>query len=132
MSLADAAVESTVHHVTDGVAALDYLGARPSSPSNPDARRPDVVLLDLNLPRLNGHEVLERIRGDDRLQTIPVVVLSTSSDPDDCAQAYRNRANSFVSKPADFTSFHRMIGDLAQYWGTWNQIPEPSTDDVPA
>jgi CheY-like chemotaxis protein len=83
--------------------------------------RPNVVLLDLNLPRVDGHSVLATIKADPELRSIPVVVLTTSQEPDDKAKAYSCHANSYLAKPTDFGEFSRMVKDLSLYWSVWNQ-----------
>jgi CheY-like chemotaxis protein len=112
----------TVARVSDGVEALDYLCHRGSYV---DAPRPDLVLLDLKLPRIDGHEVLRTIKADPDLRSIPVVVLTTSETETDRKRAYANYANSYLTKPIDFLSFQRMMKDLRDYWSVWNQPPAP-------
>src|SRR5690606_24500907 len=86
-----------------------------------DVRRPDVILLDLKLPKVNGHEVLAAIKDDPDLCSIPVVVLTTSSAETDRLKAYRHHANSYLVKPINFSRFRQMVSDLSLYWGVWNQ-----------
>lgn len=116
-ALADQRVSNQFDHVTDGEAAIRFL--RQEAPYE-NAGRPDVILLDLNLPKLNGHDVLKMIKEDPELKSIPVVVLTTSAAEADRAKAYQNHANSYLSKPIDFNQFHDMIKDLKMYWGVWN------------
>jgi CheY-like chemotaxis protein len=113
---------TVVDRVADGEQALAYLGA-------PGRPQPDVILLDLNLPKVGGHEVLARIKTDPRLCTIPVVVLTTSDAETDRARAYREHANSYLVKPIDFERFRQMVRELSLYWGVWNQPPagDPAT-----
>ncbi len=90
-------------------------------------RTPDVILLDLKLSKLSGHDVLRRIKDDERLCTIPVIVLTTSShEADHRKEAYRHHANSYLVKPADVTTFQKMIRDLKCYWASWNERPAPA------
>ena len=95
----------------DGVEALEYLGTvgtgRPY---------PDLMLLDLNMPRMNGFEVLETLRGDPALRHLPVVVFTTSSAPEDVKRAYALQANSYVSKPATLDEFLNLMALLGAYW----------------
>ncbi len=109
-----------ISHVADGEAAIAFL--RRAAPFD-HAARPDVILLDIKLPRMNGHEVLETIKRDPALRSIPVVMLTTSLAPTDRARAYASHANSYLAKPVDFDSFHQMILDLNVYWSQWNQRP---------
>lgn len=118
----------TVDRVADGAAALEYLRR---TGTYTQARRPDVVLLDLKLPRLDGHEVLQAIKGDALLQTIPVVVLTTSDAETDRVRAYFRHANSYVVKPLDFESFQRVVREVEEYWGRYNQ-PPPSAGQARA
>jgi CheY-like chemotaxis protein len=111
-------------HVRDGRAALDYLlhqGNYADVQANP---RPDLIILDLRLPKLDGFEVLEQIKSADELVEIPVVVLSTSAAEGDIARAYHLHANSYVVKPDDYDGFIRLMDDLGRYWLTWNAVTE--------
>jgi hypothetical protein len=120
-NLERARVVNTVDRVSDGAAALAYL--RAEDPFQ-DRVTPDVVLLDLKLPKIDGLEVLDRIKNDERLRTIPVVILTTSDAERDRAQAYNNHVNSYVVKPIDFAQFQNMIKDLGFYWAIWNCRPQ--------
>lgn len=106
--------------VTDGAEALDYLHARGAYAG---AARPDLVLLDLNLPKVGGLEVLDRIKSDIDLRRIPVVVLTTSDAEEDRREAYARYANSYLVKPVSFAKFEAMIQRLSDYWGRWNRTP---------
>ncbi|MGJ8635966.1 MAG: response regulator [Phycisphaerales bacterium] len=121
MSLEENNVANTISHVDDGIKAMDYLYQRGEYE---EATRPDLILLDLKLPKLTGHEVLERVKQDEDLRAIPVVVLTTSSNAQDVDRAYSHYANSYLTKPVDFIQFHKMIRDLGLYWTVWNRIPE--------
>ena len=105
----------------DGVEALDYLfGTGPHA--GRDAReQPRVVLLDLNLPRVSGHEVLQRMRADPRTREVPVVVLTSSLEERDLRESYRNFANSYVRKPVNFDEFIEVTKQLGVYWTTLNR-----------
>jgi CheY-like chemotaxis protein len=102
-----------VHVASDGVEAVDYLGR---GKGFEQAARPGLVLLDLNLPRKSGLEVLAFIKGSDDLRRIPVVVFTSSTAKHDVAAAYSLNANSYVQKPVDFSSFERFARILAEYW----------------
>jgi len=99
--------------VEDGVAAMDYLHRRAPYSA---AVRPDLILLDLNLPRKDGREVLAEIKGDDSLKTIPVVILTTSRAEEDVLRAYRLNANCFVTKPVDFDQFIHIVRSIEAFW----------------
>lgn len=106
----------------DGVEALDYLfGTGKYEGQNPPL--PEVILLDLKLPRLDGLEVLRRIRGDKRTELLPVVILTSSSEQEDMIQGYKLGANSYVRKPVDFAQFLEAARQLGLYWLVLNQCP---------
>jgi len=107
--------------VTDGEAALDYIFRRGKYADRP---RPDVILLDLNLPKIDGHEVLRQIKEHHEVRAIPVVVLTTSQAEADTREAYRHHVNSYLVKPIDFNQFKQMMKDLSRYWTAWNQPSE--------
>ena len=112
-----------IHHVVDGEQALDYLfmrGAYQDPLKNP---RPNLVLLDLRLPRVDGLEVLKTIKSTPGLLRIPVVVLTSSDAENDITQAYDYHANSFLVKPLDFKTFTKLMKDLGLYWLGWNAKP---------
>jgi two-component system response regulator len=106
----------------DGVAALEYLFGSADGERQPE-ERPVVVLLDLKLPRVDGMEVLRRIRGDERTRTLPVVVLTSSDEQRDLVQSYDLGANSYVRKPVDFNGFLDAARQLGLYWLVLNQPP---------
>jgi hypothetical protein len=120
-NLERARVVNTVDRVSDGAAALAYL--RAEAPYQARVA-PDVVLLDLKLPKIDGLEVLERIKNDEQLRKIPVVILTTSDADRDRARAYNSHVNSYVVKPIDFEQFQSMIRDLGFYWAIWNCRPQ--------
>ncbi len=122
MAMEENRVANTFEHVADGEAALAYLRGEPPYEQSP---RPDVILLDLRLPKLDGHEVLQAVKHDAATQTIPVVVLTSSSAEADRARAYLDGVNSYLTKPLDFEQFNQMIRDLKYYWTVWNQPPAP-------
>ncbi len=112
-AVAEAAADATVSVVGDGVEALTFLrreGAHAAAP------RPALILLDLNLPRLNGREVLAAVKGDPTLRRIPVVVLSTSDAPTDIAAAYDLHANAYVTKALDLDPFFAAVRALDAFW----------------
>jgi chemotaxis family two-component system response regulator Rcp1 len=105
---------------TDGADALEYLR---NEGRHADARRPDLVLLDLNLPKLGGREVLARVKEDPDLKHIPVVVLSSSHAERDLLDAYRLHANCFVTKPVDLNEFLASVGAVARFWLSVVKLP---------
>ena len=104
------------HHLSiaeDGMEALDFLrqeGAYHGAP------RPDLILLDLNMPRKNGQEVLAEIKADDNLKNIPVVILTTSQAKDDVVKAYGLHANCYINKPVDFDAFTKVVQTIQDFW----------------
>lgn len=105
----------------DGVEALDYLFASPVNGGSNTL--PQLILLDLKLPKLDGHDVLRRIRSDPRTQLLPVVILTTSVEDKDRLEGYRLGANSYVRKPVDFTEFAQAVIQLGLYWLVLNEEP---------
>ncbi|MEU9027167.1 response regulator [Streptomyces sp. NPDC048383] len=105
--------------VTDGVAALEYL-------RDPDSARPDLIVLDLNMPRMNGRDLLQILKNDEGFQTIPVVVLTTSAAPEDVSGAYSSHANAYVTKPVNLDEFERAVQSIdAFYLDTVTRLPRP-------
>jgi len=105
----------------DGVEALDYLFARGDFSQRDVSQVPEVILLDLKLPKIDGHEVLKAIRADERTSRIPVVVLTTSSEDKDIIESYDHGANSYIRKPVDFEQFMEAIKKLGMYWLVLNE-----------
>ena len=116
-------VANNIVVVRDGVEALDYLFASGSYAGRDPFELPQVVLLDLKLPKVDGLEVLRRIRSDPRTHMLPVVILTSSREEQDLIQAYSNGANSYVRKPVDFNQFVEAIGQLGLYWLVLNEAP---------
>ena len=109
--------------VKDGEEALEYVGQR-GRYEGPTVTRPSLILLDINLPKVNGHEVLRRIKGDPELQPIPIVMWTTSGRDDEVRSAYRAGANSFLTKPIRFAEFMETMRALKRYWLTTCVLPE--------
>lgn len=109
-----------ISHVEDGEAALKFLRRQPPYE---DCDSPDMVLLDLNLPRMNGQEVLAEIKQDPSLSSIPVIVLTTSENEPDRIDAYASGTNSYLVKPLDFGDFNDLVGQIDEYWTKWNRLP---------
>ncbi len=110
----------------DGVDALDYLRGSVTHGSSP---RPDLILLDLNLPRKSGREVLSEVKADDRLSAIPVVVLTTSAADEDIAFSYRTHANTYIIKPVNLDRFLEVIASIGAYWSRIACLPGAGDSD---
>jgi len=113
-------VSNRLHVVNDGEQALAFL--RGESPYA-EAPRPDLILLDLNLPRMGGLEVLREIKSDDGLRTIPVVILTTSEAEEDILYSYRLHANAYVAKPVDFAQFISVVRQIDNFFVTVVKLP---------
>jgi two-component system response regulator len=107
----------------DGVEALDYLFGRGVHQGRDTSRLPQLVLLDLKLPKMDGLEVLRAIRADDRTKRLPVVILTSSKEDNDLLDGYERGANSYVRKPVDFTAFADAVRQLGLYWLVLNESP---------
>ena len=118
-------VRCRITHINNGESALDYLYQRAMYADPATSPRPDLILLDLRLPRVDGMTVLSEIKSEPRLQTIPVVILTSSAADPDVSQAYLRHANSYLVKPLDLLSFEGLMKELGLYWFTWNQSPRP-------
>ncbi len=111
--LKDAKINNVVHRVKDGLEALDYLHRRKQFEEAP---RPDLILLDLKMPRMDGHQVLEHIKNHPDLKNIPVLILSSSSAEEDILMAYRHHANCFITKPMDIEEYCKIVDALDNFW----------------
>jgi two-component system response regulator len=107
----------------DGVEALDYLFGTGSYTERDIRKLPEVILLDLKLPKIDGLQVLKRLRSNERTQLLPVVILTTSAEEQDIIQSYRFGANSYVRKPVDFEQFMSAVEQLGLYWLVLNEPP---------
>lgn len=119
--LLDHEVANDVVHVGDGQKALDYLLRQGDYAASGTASRPEVLLLDLRLPKVDGLQVLEEVRRHETFDDMPVVVLTTSSARRDVSQAYAKRANSYLVKPSEYDGLVQMIEDFGSYWLHWNR-----------
>jgi two-component system, response regulator len=124
-AFAETKLGETIVVVRDGAEAIDYLFVAGAHAERDPRVWPDVVLLDLNLPKVDGLEVLRRIRGDERTRRLPVVVLTSSKEERDVARSYDHGANSFVRKPVDFGEFVDAARHLGSYWLALNEPPPP-------
>ena len=109
--------------VSDGVEALDFLFGNGVYAGRDLAPRPKVIFLDLKLPKINGLEVLEKIRANGRTKTIPVVILSSSQEESDIVRSYNLGVNSYMVKPVDFDKFFQTVEELGLYWLLLNKVP---------
>jgi chemotaxis family two-component system response regulator Rcp1 len=119
-ALDQAKVLNTLHVVDDGVEAMDFLHHRGKYSA---ASRPDLILLDLNMPRKNGQEVLIEIKESESLRSIPVVILTTSRAEADIANAYGGHANCYISKPVDYEAFAEVARSIQNFWFTIVTLP---------
>ncbi len=122
-ALRRARLTNPVEVVEDGAAALDYIFGTGRFAGRDAARRPRVVLLDLKLPKIDGLEVLRRLRADERTRDVPVVVLTSSREQPDVAEAYRLGVNSYIVKPVDFDRFVEAVAQVGLYWMLLNEPP---------
>ena len=120
-AFADNKVRNELACVADGVQAMEYLRREGSYA---EAVRPDLILLDLNLPRKDGREVLAEIKGDPELATIPVVVLTTSHAEEDILRSYQLHANAYVTKPVDFDRFIEVVRQIDEFFVTVVKLPQ--------
>ena len=120
-ALRDALVPNAIHLVIDGEAALDFLTRNPPFE---DAPRPDLVLLDLNLPKIDGRELLAQIKSDPALTDIPVVVLTSSDNPKDVQDVYRLHGSCFITKPSELDEYFSSIRLLKELWFKVARFPE--------
>jgi two-component system response regulator len=123
-NLAEFRVANRIMHVADGQAALDYLFRQAAFADPKSSPRPDLILLDLRLPKVDGLEVLRRIKEVDDLKRLPTVVLTTSSVESDMVNAYTNGAGSYLVKPVDFEKFTGLMDAFGFYWLAWNRFPD--------
>lgn len=114
-------VQNEIVVVHDGAEALDYLFGTGSHVGRDTSKMPTVILLDLSLPKVNGFEVLERLRADDRTALVPVVILTSSKEEKDVLNGYKLRANSYVRKPVNFGEFTEAVRQLGLYWVLLNE-----------
>ena len=118
--LKDGKINNVLNVVMDGEEALDYLHKRGNHGA---AQKPDIILLDLNLPKIDGREVLEHIKNDPDLKRIPVIVLTTSDAQTDILKMYDNHANCFITKPVDFAQFINVVKSIENFWLSIVQLP---------
>ncbi|MFC4639344.1 response regulator [Deinococcus hohokamensis] len=127
-AFSEAGIANTLHVARDGVEALERLRCAAGQPAMP---RPDVILLDINMPRMNGLEMLEELKRDPALMTIPVIMLTTSQAEEDILRSYQAHAASYVVKPVDFERFYEAIRALGRYMLTIVRSPGPQEQEDP-
>ena len=118
-------IPSELVHLADGQRALDYLFRAAEFEALQGAPLPDLVLLDLNLPKVAGLQVLRRLRRAEQTRRLPVVVLTTSSAPSDTRGAYDALANGYLVKPSGYPAYKQLMKDICGYWLGWNQVVQP-------
>ncbi len=116
-------IANNVHVVRDGAEALEFIFCTGAYAGRNITERPKVILLDLKLPKVDGHEVLRQIKADPRTRTIPVIVLTSSREDRDVVESYRLGVNSYIRKPVDFEQFTEAVRTLGMYWLLLNEIP---------
>ncbi|MBI4826836.1 MAG: response regulator [Nitrospirae bacterium] len=124
--LKEAKVRNDLHVVYDGVEALAFLRREGKYKDMP---KPDIILLDLNLPKKTGHEVLAEIKSDDNLKRIPVVVLTVSKDEEDVVKSYNLYANCFINKPVDLNQFLNVVKAIENFWLTIVKLPQNGVNE---
>ena len=124
-ALQEDVLRTTLHVVSDGEETMDFLLRRGDYDKPAAAPRPDLLLLDLNMPKLDGRQVLQQIRKDEGLRSLPVVVLTTSKQEEDIIRSYELGCNSFITKPVGVEAFMRTVRELGSYWFELVTLPTP-------
>jgi chemotaxis family two-component system response regulator Rcp1 len=119
-ALAESKIRNNIHHARDGEEALAFLHRHPPFDDKP---QPDLILLDLNLPKRGGKEVLEEVKNDARLMHIPVVILTSSQAEEDIKRSYQLHANCFITKPVDLDQLNKVVQGIEQFWFTLVTLP---------
>ena len=125
-ALEEGKIVNKISVAKDGKDAMDFLDRKGK---HENAATPDLILLDVNLPKKNGHEVLEYIKGQENLKQIPVIMLTTSSAEKDILLSYKNHANCFITKPVDVDSFLKVIYSIENFWINIVALPANKTND---
>jgi len=120
-ALKDGKVKNNLNIVYDGIEATDFLFKRNQYQNSP---RPDLIILDLNLPKKNGQEVLAEIKADENLKSIPVIILTISKSEEDIIKSYNLHANCFLSKPIDLNKFFEVVKSIEEFWLTLVKLPK--------
>ena len=119
-ALVDSKIRNEINHVKDGVEAMAYLRRQPPFEA---VTTPDLILLDLNLPRMDGRQVLSAIKSDPELKRIPVVILTISKDEEDILRSYNLHANCYITKPIDLTQFINVVRSIEDFWLSIVKLP---------
>lgn len=122
-SLEEYSIDNTIVHMPDGEMALDYVFGRGEYYDREKFPMPNLILLDLRLPKVDGLQVLKTIKHDDGLKHIPVVILTSSESEKDISSAYQSFVNSYLVKPMDYEKFLKLVEELGLYWMGWNRQP---------
>jgi CheY-like chemotaxis protein len=122
-AFAECKLSNIIHFVEDGEQLLDYLYHRGAYQDTVHLARPDLILLDLEMPRMNGHEALREIKSDPQLRSIPVVIFTTSKSANDINSTYNMGANSFIIKPVTYDGLIQVMNVLAEYWAEITELP---------
>lgn len=120
LAMEDVKMINSLHVVSDGIEAMDFLHRRGAFGNAP---RPDLILLDLNLPRMDGREVLAEVKADEPLKHIPIVILTSSSAEEDILRTYKLHANAYISKPVDLEQFIRVVRSIEEFWIAIVKLP---------
>ncbi len=120
-ALKEGKLANTLHVVKDGVEAMDFLRKKGKYSGE---KRPDLILLDLNLPKKNGHEVLSEIKQDEELKIIPVAILTTSESEADVMKTYKMHANCYITKPVDLNQFIKVVQSIEDFWFSIVRLPK--------
>jgi two-component system response regulator len=116
-------IANHIHHARDGAEALDYIFGSETDVTRPPVQTPRLILLDLKLPKIDGQEVLRKLKANEATRTIPVVVLTSSREERDIIESYNLGVNSYIVKPIDFEQFTEAVRDVGLYWLLLNQAP---------
>lgn len=121
LALKESHVVNNITHLKDGAEALDYIFHQGPYAGLPEDSHPKVILLDIKMPKVNGIEVLRKVKADEKTKEIPVVVFTSSDEDPDVAECYKLGVNSYVVKPLDFDQFKKAIADIGLYWVVLNR-----------
>jgi two-component system response regulator len=116
-------LSNRLHWVKDGAEALDFIHCSGAYAARDPSGLPKLVLLDLKMPKVDGIEVLRRLKAEERTRGIPVVMMTSSNEESDIAASYRLGVNSYIVKPVDFAAFAKTVADIGLYWGIMNRVP---------